>query len=41
MKQGYRNLSQMSNSDEETVLELQSSDAESSSDDEAFQVRTM
>ena len=40
MKQGYRNLSQV-NSDEETVLELQSSDAESSSDDEAFQVRTM
>ena len=35
MKQGYRNLSQMSDSDEETVLELQSSDAESSSDDES------
>ena len=35
MKQGYRNLSQVSNSDEETVLELQSSDAESSSDDES------
>ena len=34
MKQGYRNLSQV-NSDEETVLELQSSDAESSSDDES------
>ena len=35
MKQGYRNLSQVSESDEETVLELQSSDAESSSDDES------
>ena len=35
MKQGYRNLSQVSDSDEETVLELQSSDAESSSDDES------
>ena len=35
MKQGYRNLSQESGSDEETVLELQSSDAESSSDDES------
>ena len=35
MKQGYSNLSQVSNSDEETVLELQSSDAESSSDDES------
>ena len=34
MKQGYRNLPQV-NSDEETVLELQSSDAESSSDDES------
>ena len=34
MKQGYRDLSQV-NSDEETVLELQSSDAESSSDDES------
>lgn len=34
MKQGYRNLSQVSESDEETVLELQSSDAESSSDDQ-------
>ena len=35
MKQGYRNLSQVSDSDEETVLELQSSDAQSSSDDES------
>ena len=35
MKLGYRNLSQVSESDEETVLELQSSDAESSSDDES------
>ena len=35
MKQGYCNLSQLSESDEETVLELQSSDAESSSDDES------
>ena len=35
MKQGYRNLPQVSDSDEETVLELQSSDAESSSDDES------
>ena len=35
MKQSYRNLSQLSNSDEETVLELHSSDAESSSDDES------
>ena len=35
MNQGYRNLSQVSESDEETVLELQSSDAESSSDDES------
>ena len=35
MKQGYRNLSQVSDSDEEAVLELQSSDAESSSDDES------
>ena len=35
MKQGYRNLSQVSNSYEETVLELQSSDAERSSDDES------
>ena len=34
MKQGYRNPPQV-NSDEETVLELQSSDAESSSDDES------
>ena len=34
MKRGYRNLSQVK-SDEETVLELQSSDAESSSDDES------
>ena len=34
MKQGYRKLSQV-NSDEETVLELQSSDAERSSDDES------
>ena len=35
MKQGYRNLSQVSDSDQETVLELQSSDAESSSEDES------
>ena len=35
MKQGYRNLPPVSESDEETVLELQSSDAESSSDDES------
>ena len=35
MKQGYCNLPQVSDSDEETVLELQSSDAESSSDDES------
>ena len=35
MKQGYRNLSQVSESDEEIVLELQSTDAESSSDDES------
>ena len=35
MNQGYRNLSQVSESDEETVLELQFSDAESSSDDES------
>ena len=37
MKQGYRNLSQVK-SDEETVLELQSSDAESSSDDESVSI---
>ena len=35
MKQGYLNLPQVSESDDETVLELQSSDAESSSDDES------
>ena len=35
MKQGYRNLSQVSDSDQETVLELESSDAESSSEDES------